>query len=194
MSLIPVFIYWKGRKVNRPNRISFEGDLRAIQIKRNIGYDFLKRKIHAKLKLMSNQIISSITCRYVLSQNPIMYAGLNVTDDEDVECMINAFEQQSSIRALELYVDVDTTGSSSMPTQPSLGLEGNSTNEPIKEMSVINLDEPEAFLEEDEDVNDEDEGEIPYGSSSDTDVEAPAMVVSPISSSVPINQYHQSVG
>lgn len=66
----------------------FEGTKRTIKIRCNISFDVLKRKIHDKLKLYSNQVILFITSRFIVSEK---YVALHIYDDEDVKIIICAF-------------------------------------------------------------------------------------------------------
>jgi len=70
----------------------FKGTKRAIKIGRSISFDVLKRKIHDILQLYSNQVILSITSRFVVSEK---YIALHIYDDEDVEIMISVVDQQN---------------------------------------------------------------------------------------------------
>lgn len=115
MSQIITFIYYDGKKFEGREGMVFEGKKRAMHLNPNISIDNLKQRIHNRLKLERNQVISRVTGRLLISQNPNKFIGLEVFDDEDVACIINTFKQQMLMTMLELYVDIDQTGSSSMP-------------------------------------------------------------------------------
>ena len=106
------FVYYNGRKFEGPEGVKFDGVKKGIKIKRGITYDVLKRKIHKKLRLQSNQIISIITYRMLVRSNQReFFTELQITDSEDIETMIGACDQSSS-SYIELYVDIDTAGGS----------------------------------------------------------------------------------
>lgn len=195
MNHIVAFVYYNGRKFEGNEGLTFEGQKRTMHLKRKMSMDNLKQRIHSKLKLECNKVISGVTCRILMSQNPKYFSGAQVSDDEDVACMINAFSQQASMNILELYVDIDEVGSSSAPihTYPMLTPQ-TLTNEGVRQMGEtgdgsthdnvdtnVNLGDdgddyhndyevhPDAYYSEDEDERAE--GQIPNGESSDTDIE-----------------------
>ena len=118
MSTFIVFVYSNGREFEGPHRLTFEGDKRPIQIKCSLSYDTLNKNIGAKLKLQSHQIISSLTYKSPIAQNSSTYIAVEIVDDDDVECMIDTFEQNSTVTLLELYVEIDVTCSSSLLSPP----------------------------------------------------------------------------
>jgi len=69
----------------------------------------LWKKIGDKVKLENNEIIYAISCRFLVSGK---YIALQICDDEDVETMIESFQQQEQMSVLELYVEKDVTGGS----------------------------------------------------------------------------------
>ena len=68
--------------------ITFEGPKKAIQIKRGISFESLKKRIHDKVKLQKHESISTITCRLLVAGK---YIALQNCDDKDVETMIQSF-------------------------------------------------------------------------------------------------------
>ncbi|KAL5172891.1 hypothetical protein HKD37_16G045557 [Glycine soja] len=82
------------------------GSKRAIQIKRGISFNALKKKIGDKVKLQNNEIISVINCRFLVSGK---YIALQICDDEDIETMLESFKQQQEMSILELYIEKDVT-------------------------------------------------------------------------------------
>ena len=84
MSSINVFLYFHGNKHEGPQGIIFEGEKRCIQINHDTSYAMLKQKIQSKLHLPDSQTISSLTCRFLVSSNPIYFSSLQLFDDEDV--------------------------------------------------------------------------------------------------------------
>ena len=50
----------------------------------------LWKKIGDKVKLQNNEIISAISCRFLVSGK---YVALQICDDKDVETMIESFQQ-----------------------------------------------------------------------------------------------------
>ena len=68
-----------------------KGNKKTIQIKRWISFNALK-KIGDKVKLENNEIIS--TCRFLVLGK---YVAFQICDDEDVETMIESFQQQQQM-------------------------------------------------------------------------------------------------
>ena len=62
-----------------------------------------------KVKLENNEIIYTISCRFLVSGK---YVALQICDDEDVETMIKSFQQQQQMSVLELYVEKDVASGS----------------------------------------------------------------------------------
>ena len=108
-SEVTIIIYNNGRIVDTDEGVAFEGNKKVMKIRRGISFDALKRRIHDKLNLNFNQIIASITTRFCVSNK---YAALQICDDEDVEIMIDNFQQQDT-SMIELCVQVDVAGGSS---------------------------------------------------------------------------------
>ncbi|XP_057452019.1 uncharacterized protein LOC130743810 [Lotus japonicus] len=115
MDKVIAFVYSEGRVFNGNQGVIFEGQARPMHLKCNITFDRLKRKIHEKLKLQRNQIISRVICRFMTNSNPIFFSPLELVDTQDVNFMMDGFRQQSFMTTLELYVDIAEAGSSSIP-------------------------------------------------------------------------------
>ncbi|KAL5172594.1 hypothetical protein HKD37_16G045314 [Glycine soja] len=88
-----------GRVYEDNDVVIFEGSKKAIQIKRGISFNALKKKIGDNVKLQNNEIISAINCRFLVSGK---YIALQICDDEDVETMLESFKQQQEMSVLEL--------------------------------------------------------------------------------------------
>ena len=65
----------------------------------------VKKRIHDKVKLQKNN------CRFLVAGK---YITLQICDDENVETMIERFEQQQERFVIELYVEVDVAGASTI--------------------------------------------------------------------------------
>jgi len=80
---------------------------------------------------------------------------LQICDDEDVETMIESFQQQDQMSVLELYIEKDVAGASIFHSINSLTSCGNnlSNNEPEPPRNVSNLHGDE----DDEDDDDDDD-------------------------------------
>ena len=61
----------------------------------------LWKKNGNKVKLENNEIISAISCRFLVFEK---YVVLQICDDEDVETMLEIFQQQNQMSILEFYV------------------------------------------------------------------------------------------
>ena len=90
-SSIIVLIYLNGRIFQSDNNIRFEGPKKAIQIKRGVTFDGLKKRIRDKVKLDKNGSISTMTCWFLVTSK---YIALQICDDKDVETIIESFQQQ----------------------------------------------------------------------------------------------------
>jgi len=66
-SSIIVLVYLNGRIFQSDDDIRFEGPKKAIQIKRCITFDGLKKRICDKVKIDKNESISSMTCRFLVA-------------------------------------------------------------------------------------------------------------------------------
>ena len=90
-SSIIVLVYLNGRIFQSDDDIRFEGPKKAIQIKRGVTFDGLKKRIRDKVKLDKNESISTMTCRFLVASK---YIALQICDDKDVETIIESFQQQ----------------------------------------------------------------------------------------------------
>ena len=106
MDLVITILYFNGRVYEETDGVIFEGSKKAIQIKRGISFNALK-KIGDKVKLQNNEIISTISYKFLVSGK---YVALQICDDEDVETMIESFQQQDQMSILELYIEKDVVG------------------------------------------------------------------------------------
>jgi len=95
-----------------------------------------------KVNLENNEIISSISCRFLVSGK---YVALQICDDEDVETMIESFQQQEQMSVIELYIEKDVVGGSTFHYANSVrSCENNlSNNESKPPRNVSNLDDDE---------------------------------------------------
>ena len=147
MSSIITLVYLNGKIYETDDGITFEGPKKAIKIKRGISFESLKKRIHDKVKLQKHESISTITCRFLVADK---YIALQICDDEDVEIMIQSFEQQEQMSVLELYIEKNVTGGSMFHSANSVTCENNlSNNESEPPKNVSNL-------HDDEDDNDDD--------------------------------------
>ena len=165
-SSIIVLVYLNGRIFQSDDDIRFEGPKKAIQIKRGVTFDGLKKRIRDKVKLDKNESISTMTCRFLVAGK---YIALQICDDEDVETMIESFQQQQEMSVIELCVEVDVVGASALNVTNSLLSCGNNIagNESKVQRFATNLDEDsddddymisnsyvEDSLDEEEDIDD----------------------------------------
>ena len=67
MSSIIVLVYLNGRIFQSDDGITFEGPKKAIQIKRVVTFDGLKKRIRDKVKLDKNESIFTMTCRFLVA-------------------------------------------------------------------------------------------------------------------------------
>ena len=97
-----------------------------------------RKKIGDKVKLENNKIIFAISCRFLVSGK---YVALQICDDEDVETMLESFQQQDQMSVLELYIEKDVAGGSMFHSANSLTSCGNnlSNNEAQPPRNVSNL-------------------------------------------------------
>ena len=138
MNSVITVLYFNGRVYEDNDGVIFEGSKKAIQIKRGISFNALKKKIGDKVKLQNNEIISAISCRFLVSGK---YIALQICDDEDVETMPESFKQQQEMSVLELYIEKDVAGGSMFHSANSLTSCGNnlSNNEAEPPRNVSNL-------------------------------------------------------
>ena len=111
----------------------------------------LWKKIGEKVRLANNEIISCISCRFLVSGK---YIALQICDDEDVETMIESFRQKEQMSVLELYIEKDVASGSAFHSANSVRSCGHnlSNNETEPPRNVSNLHE-----DEDEDEDDDDD-------------------------------------
>ena len=181
MNSVITVLYFNGRVYEDNDGVIFEGSKKAIQIKRGISFNALKKKIGDKVKLQNNEIISAISCRFLVSGK---YIALQICDDEDVETMLESFKQQQEMSVLELYIEKDVAGGSMFHSANSLTSCGNylsnDETQPATNMSNLHIDEDDdddddylvsnSYVEESLDEDDSVDG------ISDTDNEVPDMI------------------
>ncbi|KAH1209353.1 hypothetical protein GmHk_15G043909 [Glycine max] len=142
MNSVITVLYFNGRVYEDNDGVIFEGSKKAIQIKRGISFNALKKKIGDKVKLQNNEIISVISCRFLLSGK---YIALQICDDEDVETMLESFKQQQEMSVLELYIEKDVASGSMFHSANSITSCGNylsnDDTQPPTNMSNLHLDE-----------------------------------------------------
>ncbi|KAL5137361.1 hypothetical protein HKD37_10G027734 [Glycine soja] len=138
MNSVITVLYFNGRVYEENDGVIFEGSKKVIQIKREISFNALKKKIGDKIKLENNEIICAINCRFLVSRK---YVVLQICDDEDVETMLKIFQQQDQMSVLELYIEKDVAGDSMFHSANSLTSCGNnlSNNEAQPPRNVSNL-------------------------------------------------------
>jgi len=158
----------------------------------------LKKKIEDKVKLKNNEIICAISCRFLVSGK---YVVLQICDEEDVETMLESFQQQDQISILELYIEKDVAGGSMFHSANSLTSCGNnlSNNEAQSPRNVSNLhgDDDDDYLVSNsyvEESLDEDDSTDGISDTDDevTDMIQPVRIVHPaegIISSKKIGEY-----
>ena len=162
MNSIITLVYLNGKMYETDDGITFEGPKKAIQIKRGISFESLKKRIHDKVKLQKHESISTITCRFLVAGK---YIALQICDDEDVETMIESFQQQQEMSVIELCIKVDVVGASALNVTNSLLSCGNNIvgNESKVQRFAINLDDDDYMisnsyvddsLDEEEDIDD----------------------------------------
>ncbi|KAH1213432.1 hypothetical protein GmHk_14G041400 [Glycine max] len=96
MNSVITVLYFNGRVYEDNDGVIFEGSKKAIQIKRGISFNALKKKIGDKVKFENNER---------------KYIALQICDDEDVETMLESFKQQQEMLVLELYIEKDVAES-----------------------------------------------------------------------------------
>ena len=189
MNSIITVLYFNGRVYEDNDGVIFEGSKKAIQIKRGISFNALKKKIGDKVKLENNEIISTISCRFLVSGK---YVALQICDDEDVETMIESFQQQQQMSVLELYVEKDVAGSSMFHTANSVTSCGRNVSHHESELprniSNLHVDEDDdddddylasnSYVEESFDEDDSDDG-ISDTDDEVTDIVEPVSIVHP---------------
>ncbi|KAL5150038.1 hypothetical protein HKD37_13G036747 [Glycine soja] len=150
MNSVITVLYFNGRVYDDNDGVIFEGSKKAIQIKREISFNALNKKIGDKVKLKNNEIISAISCRFLVSKK---YIALQICDDEDVGTMLKSFKQQQEMSVLELYIENDMAGGSMFHSANSLTSCGNYVSnddtQPPTNMSNLNLDEDDDHDDDD---------------------------------------------
>ncbi|KAL5153261.1 hypothetical protein HKD37_19G052851 [Glycine soja] len=178
MNSVISVLYFNGRVYEENDGVILEGTKKAIHIKCGISFNALKKKIGDKVKLQNNEIISAISCRFLVSRK---YVALQICDGEDVETMLESFQQQNQMSVLELYIEKDVVGGSMFHSANSLTSCGNnlSNNEAQPPTNVSNLhgdDDDDDYLVSNsyvEESLDEDDG---VDDISDTDDEVADMI------------------
>jgi len=89
MNSVITLLYFNRRVYEENDSVIFEDSKQAIQIKRRISFNTLKKKIGDKVKLENNEIIYAISCRFVVSGK---YVALQICDNEDGEIMLESFQ------------------------------------------------------------------------------------------------------
>ena len=178
MSSIIVLVYLNGRIFQSDNGITFEGSKKAIQIKRDVTFDGLKKRIRDKVKLDKNESICTMTCRFLVAGK---YIALQICDDEDVETMIESFQQQQEMGVIELCVEIDVAGGSALNVTNSLLSCGNNILPNESEVGRFSTNSDDDFDDDDYMIsnsyveNSLDEEEY-IDDVSDTDEEAARMI------------------
>ncbi|KAH1193487.1 hypothetical protein GmHk_19G054523 [Glycine max] len=142
MNSVITVLYFNGRVYEDNDGVIFEGSKKAIQIKRGISFNALKKKIGDKVKLQNNEIIFAISCRFLVLGK---YIALQICDDEDIETMLESFKQQDEMSVLELYIEKDVASGSMFHSANSLTSCGNylsnDETQPATNMSNLHIDE-----------------------------------------------------
>ena len=182
MNSVILVLYFNGRIYEDNDGVIFEVSKKVIHIKRGISFNALKKNIGDKVKLQNNEIISAISCRFLVSGK---YIALQICDDEDVETMLKSFKQQQEMSVLELYIEKDVAGDSMFHSANSLTSCGNylsnDETKPARNMRNLHIDEDDddddddylvsnSYVEESLDEDDSVDG------ISDTDKEVPDMI------------------
>ncbi|KAH1249152.1 hypothetical protein GmHk_05G012579 [Glycine max] len=159
-----------------------------IQIKCGISFNTLKKKIEDKVKLENNEIIFVISCRFLVSGK---YIALQICEDEDVETMLQSFQQQEQMSILELYIEKDVAGGFMFHSANSLTSCGNNLSnseaQPSRNVSNLHGDEDDdddylvsnSYVEESLDEDDSVDG-ISDTDDEVTDMIQPVRIVHPV--------------
>ncbi|KAH1254586.1 hypothetical protein GmHk_04G011007 [Glycine max] len=107
MNSVITVLYFNGRVYEENDGVIFEGSKKVIQIKCGINFNALKKKLEI---------------RFLVSGK---YVALQICDDEDVETMLESFQQQNQMSVLELYIEKDVTSGSIFHSTNSLTSCGN---------------------------------------------------------------------
>ncbi|KAH1198650.1 hypothetical protein GmHk_18G052188 [Glycine max] len=147
MNSVITVLYFNGRVYEDNDGVIFEGSKKAIQIKRRISFNALKKKIGDKVKLQNNEIISAISCRFLVSGK---YIVLQIC-----ETMLESFKQQEQMSVLKLYIEKDVAGGSMFHSVNSLTSCGNylskDETQPPTNMSNLHVDEDDDDDDDDDD-------------------------------------------
>ncbi|KAH1254537.1 hypothetical protein GmHk_04G010964 [Glycine max] len=174
MNSIITVLYFNGRVYEDNDGVIFEGSKKVIQIKRGISFNALKKKLEI---------------RFLVSGK---YVALQICDDEDVETMIESFQQQQQMSVLELYVEKDVAGGSMFHAANSVTSGGRNVSHHELELprNISNLHDDEddddddylasnLYVEESFDEDDSDDG-ISDTDDEVTDIVEPVSIVHPI--------------
>ncbi|KAH1228846.1 hypothetical protein GmHk_10G028755 [Glycine max] len=127
MNSVIKVLYLNGRVYEENDGVIFEGSKKAIQIKRGISFNALKKKLEK---------------RFLVSGK---YVALQICDDEDVETMLESFQQQDQMLVPELYIEKDVDGGSMFHSANSLTSCGNNLSnngaQPPRNVSNLHGDE-----------------------------------------------------
>ena len=178
-------IYHSGRHFEGPDGVQFEGKTKMMKIKRSTTYNELKNRIYQKLELHGRQYIHRLIAKVetIVGKDSVYYISNDICDDEDLECVIDAFDNRKSQNFIEIYVELESGESSSVPMHTRYpqcyGQEDRPVNlsAPSQVLSEVTLtdEEEEEEDEEYENMHNDEEDEfdmfMPLGDSSDTDVE-----------------------
>ncbi|KAH1262587.1 hypothetical protein GmHk_02G005172 [Glycine max] len=177
MNSVITMLYFNGRVYEENDGVIFEGSKKVIQIKCGISFNALKKKIGDKVKLENNEIISAISCRFLVSGK---YVALQICDDEDVETMLESFQQQDQMSVLELYIEKDVAGGSMFHSANSLtSCENNLSNneaQPPRNVSNLHGDEDDDYLGSNSYVEESLDEDDSIDGISDTDDEVTNMI------------------
>ncbi|KAL5125024.1 hypothetical protein HKD37_02G005315 [Glycine soja] len=176
MNSIITVLYFNGRVYEDNDGVIFEGSKKAIHIKRKISFNALKKKLEI---------------RFLVSGK---YVALQICDDEDVETMIESFQQQQQMSVLELYVEKDVAGGSMFHVANSVTSCGRNVSHHESELprniSNLHVDEDDdddddddyltsnSYVEESFDEDDSDDG-ISHTDDEVTDIVEPVSIVHP---------------
>ncbi|KAL5165164.1 hypothetical protein HKD37_18G050335 [Glycine soja] len=173
MNSIITVLYFNGRVYEDNDGVTFEDSKKAIQIKRGISFNALKKKLEI---------------RFLVSGK---YVVLQICDDEDVETMIESFQQQQQMSVLELYVEKDVAGGSMFHAANSVTSCGRNVSHHESELprniSNLHVDDDDddddylasnSYVEESFDEDDSDDG-ISDTDDEVTDIVEPVSIVHP---------------
>ena len=65
----------------------FRGEKRSMHLKHDCKLDAMNKRVHNKLNLGCNHIISFVTFRLWVLDNPLRYVGVGIWDNEDMKMM-----------------------------------------------------------------------------------------------------------